>query len=31
MPGTIVKRGDSVTLRTADEDFDLWQGGAADP
>jgi ribosomal-protein-alanine N-acetyltransferase len=32
MPGAIVKRGDSVTLRVLErEDFEVWQRGAADP
>lgn len=32
MPGALVKRGDTVTLRMfEEEDFDLWQRGAADP
>jgi ribosomal-protein-alanine N-acetyltransferase len=32
MPGAIVKRGDSVTLRMLErEDFEFWQRGAADP
>lgn len=32
MPGAIVKRGDSVTLRMLErDDLDLWQRGAANP